>query len=284
MNILYIGSSGALSSLPFKNLLASSYPVSAVGIYKPIEFKNKIIALESESLALLANQKNIPLIDLSQPVEQIVMQCKQLSIDLILMSCYSKRLPKEIIDLPVHGCFNMHPSLLPSHRGSEPIFWQMRYASDVGVSWHRVNEYFDAGDVVAQKKVNLEDAASYAEINHNLAQVGADLMLVLLRDIAENKLTVTVQNSALASYQAYPVAGDFVVDVSWTAQHAYNFMCATQTFGYPYLCQLGTARYLLGTALDYDNNDSLQAVEVHGKRLYIPCYEGVLMATFTARL
>lgn len=284
MNILYIGSSGAFSLLPFKNLLASSYPVSAVGIYRPVEFKNKIIAIENESLALAADQHEIPRIDLSQPVEQILAQCKKFAIDLILMSCYSKRLPKKIIEFPAYGCFNMHPALLPSHRGPEPIFWQMKSGGDVGVSWHRVNEDFDEGDIIAQQKVYLDDAASYGEINHTLVQAGVELMRTMLSDIAADKLISTVQRSALANYQSYPVACDFVVDVAWSAQHAYNFMCATQTFGYPFLCQLGETRYLLDTAIDYCNNDSLQAVEVQGNRLYIPCYVGVLIATFTARI
>lgn len=284
MNILYIGSSGALSLLPFKKLLATNYSIAAVGIYQPIEFKNKIIALENESLALAANQHELPIIDLSQPTAQIVEQCKALSIDLILMSCYSKRLPEELVNLATNGCFNMHPSLLPAYRGSEPIFWQMQQASDVGVSWHRVVHDFDAGDIVAQKKVYLDDGASYAEINVDLANAGAALMLTMLQAIKENTLVSTPQDPALSSYQPYPAQSDFMVDVTWSAQHAYNFMRATYTFGYPYICRLGISRYLLDEALDYDNNDSLQAVEVKANRLYIPCNEGVLVATFTAKL
>lgn len=284
MNILYIGSSGALSLLPFKKLLTTPYSITAVGIYQPIEFKNKIIALENESLALAANQHDIPIIDLSQPISQVLKQCKNLSIDLILMSCYNKRLPEALVNFSTKGCFNMHPSLLPKYRGSEPIFWQMQQASDVGVSWHRVIDDFDAGDVVVQKKVYLDDGANYAEINLDLANAGAELMLTMLLGISDNNLATTQQNPELSSYQSYPAKQDFIVDVSWSARHAYNFMRATRTFGYPYVCRLGASSYLLDEAIDYDNNDSLQAVEVKGNRLYIPCNEGVLMATFTAKL
>ena len=284
MNILYIGSSGALSLLPFKKLLSTSHTISAKGVYKPIEFKSKIIALENESLALAANQNDIPLIDLSLPIDQVINRCEQLSIDLIFMSCYSKRLPDELINLPALGCFNMHPSLLPKHRGSEPVFWQMQQSSDMGVSWHRVVNDFDAGDIVAQKKVHLTDGDSYAEINHCLANTGATLVPLLLEDIVAHRLVDTPQDSSLASYESYPTAQDFIVDTAWSAQHAYNFMRATETYGQPYMCHLGNARYLLDKAVDYDNNDSIQSVEVQGDRLYIPCNEGVLMATFTGTL
>ncbi len=72
MNILFIGSSGALSLVPFKSLLSSSHSISAVGVQNPIQFDNKIIALENESLALAANHSSIPVIDMSQPVDEIV--------------------------------------------------------------------------------------------------------------------------------------------------------------------------------------------------------------------
>jgi methionyl-tRNA formyltransferase len=99
MNILYIGSSGALSLVPFKKLLSTDHTITAVGIYKPVAFNGKVIAVENESLALAANQRNLPLLDLSQPIDFLLEQCQKLSIDIILMSCYGKRLPEAIINL-----------------------------------------------------------------------------------------------------------------------------------------------------------------------------------------
>ena len=284
MNILYIGSSGALSLIPFRKLLSSEHSIMAVGIYKPISFNDKIITFGNESLALAANQQELPVIDLSQPHSDVIEQCSKYSIDVILMSCYSKRLPEEIVTLSSKGCFNMHPSLLPSYRGPEPVFWQMKDASEVGVSWHRVVDEFDAGDIVAQQKLTLDDGAKYSEISLQLAETGAELMMVLLSELSANKLSATVQKSELSSYYPYPDKHDFVIDTSWTAQHAYNFMRATHAFGQTYLCQLGSFRYLLDKALDYDNNVYLDVAEVKGNKLFIPCNEGVLIASYTGKL
>ncbi len=284
MNILFIGSSGALSLAPFKRLLATEYSIKAVGIYKPVVFDNKIIALENESLALAANQSEIPVLDLSQSFQNIDDQCKKYSIDIILMSCYSKRLPDEIINLPAKGCFNMHPSLLPHFRGPEPIFWQMKMAEELGVSWHQVVSELDAGSIVSHKKVHLEEGARYSEINLQLAEIGADLMLELLADIEDETLTFTPQDAEAASYYPYPEQHDFTIDLSGSAQTAFNFMCATRVFAYSYLCQFGNHQFLLDEALDYDNNRSLETVEVHGNSLYIPCNEGVLIASYTDKM
>ena len=284
MNIFYIGSSGALSLTPFKKLLSSEHSVAAVGVFNPIVIDKKIIALENSSLSLFSTQNNIPVIDLSQASGLIVEQCKKLSIDIILMSCYARRLPEDLINLARLGCFNMHPSLLPEFRGPEPIFWQMKNDSDKGVSWHHVIEDFDAGDVVKQKVVFLDDGASYLEINNVMANAGTELMMQLLAEVAVDDLVGIPQQQELSSYYQYPQKHDFVIDITGSAQQAFNFMRATEAFGQSYLCQIGNYHYALDTALDYVNNDYLQAAEVSGNTLNIPCNEGVLIATFTGKL
>lgn len=284
MNILYIGSSGTLSLVPFKKLLSSEHSVTAVGVFNPIVLHNKIIALENSSLSLFADQQNIPVIDLSQSVDLIVEQCKKISIDIILMSCYGKRLPEEVVALAKSGCFNMHPSLLPGYRGPEPLFWQIKYESKMGVSWHYVSKDFDAGDVVKQKVVILDDGASYQEISDAMADAGADLMMEMLTELSTANLPANPQDEVMSSYYPYPVKHDFVIDITWSAQRAFNFMRATEAFGYPYLCQIGNHRYMLDKALDYDNNDHLQDAVVSGNTLNIPCNEGVLTTTFTDKL
>lgn len=304
MNILYIGSSGALSLVPFKKILASEYTVSAVGIYHPLMIEQRIIALENESLALSAQQQQIPVIDLSQLTDkrpdqrpdqrpehrpdQLLEQLKALKIDLILMSCYGRRLPEKIINLAPAGCFNMHPSLLPRYRGPEPVFWQMKAASEMGVSWHLVTQDLDAGDIVKQQKIKLDEGMSFSQITQLLADTGAELMLTLLSELSQPAslypLQRKVQDETLASYYPYPDQRDFAVDTAWSAAHAYNFMRATQAFGHDYYCKSGRYEFFLEQALDYDNNATLTAVEVQGNRLYIPFKEGVLTATYTGKL
>jgi len=284
MNILYIGSSGALSLLPFETLIQSCYSIRAVGVYQPIRFDEKIIALENESLALAAQQQNIAIIDLSQSADDVVKQCKQLAIDVILMSCYGRRLADSVSHFPALGCFNMHPSLLPLYRGPEPIFWQMKHAAQIGVSWHRVTSEFDAGDVVAQKSVLPDDGDDYLTINVTLAKVGSELMLSLLAQVTDNSLSYSPQDAKAASYYHYPQAQDFFIDTADTAQDNYNFMRATSAFDQRYRCILNDNCYLLDKAIDYDYNDTLVDVLVKSNTLYIPCKVGVLVATFTAKM
>jgi methionyl-tRNA formyltransferase len=284
MNIFFIGSSGALSLAPFKSLLSSSYTISAVGTQSPVAFENKIIALENESLALAANQSAIPVIDMSQPVDEIVSQCSDYKFDAILMSCYGKRLPEAIIRLAAGGCYNMHPSLLPAFRGPEPVFWQMKYGADVGVSWHKVSHGFDAGDIVAQQRVKLDDGASYFDISSQLAENGAQLMHKFLAELDSGKLTVVPQDEAGVSYYPYPSADDFEIDTNYSARQLFNFMRGTEAFTQPYRYRSGRQCFLLDKALDFDTDLALESTQIERDRLYIPCNEGVLIVSYTDKI
>ena len=286
MNILFIGSSGSLSLLPFKALVNSRYHLVAVGVYHPLLMNTKIIALENASLALAARQNNIPIIDLSLPVDAIVEQLSTYAIDIILMACYSKRLPDEIINHVKGNCFNLHPSLLPAFRGPEPVFWQLKLGAKTGLSWHRVVHHFDAGEIVMQQSLRFDNGANYRQINHQLAEYGAVLMLQLLAAYGSGTLSAVAQNDQQASYYRYPQAEDFSIDTRTmrSAQQAYNFICATRIFANDYLCYTGTACYRINKAIAYLDTGSRKGLTKQGNYLYIPFHNSVLIAEDAGKL
>lgn len=270
--------------MPFHVLCKMDLAPVAVGIHQPVDIKSKVIALQGESLESAAIQSDIPVIDLSSSIDRILAECETLAVDTILVSCYPRRLPQSLIDFVAGDCFNMHPSLLPKFRGPEPIFWQMNLAAETGVSWHRVTAELDAGDVVAQSRVVLDEGASYGEICHALADRGSELMLTFLTEIEQGSLYGTPQSSQLASYYPYPSTDDFSLDTRWTAEHAFNFMSATQKFGEVYRCETAGYCFYLKHTIDYDNNQYLETAEIEGDRVYIPFKEGVLTATYADKI
>ncbi len=284
MKILYIGSSSALSFVPFKALLSSGYHIVAVGMDNPVVFQQKIIALENESLSLAASEHEIPLINLALPVAEVIRQCRGYAVDIILMACYGKRLPVTFMDFPALGCFNLHPSLLPVFRGPEPVFWQMKAAAKTGVSWHKVVHDFDAGDIVAQQAVSLDDGMDYQQINLLLGKAGAEQILSFLPGMNDALQPVVKQSTELASYYPYPQQQDFVVERQWSARHAYNFMCATDKFGQLYHCQYGSYSYLLGQAIAYEEQADVEEIRVNNGKVIIPCKQSVLIATYAGKI
>lgn len=79
--------------------------------------------------------------------------------DLICIATFPRLIPARIMALAPGGAINVHPSLLPRHRGNQPLFWT--YFHDdrfTGVTVHRATQRFDAGPVIAQDQIPLPRA------------------------------------------------------------------------------------------------------------------------------
>lgn len=166
MNIVFIGSPSILSYVPLSVLIETGRIVHAVAVdgeYKQPPHNPKLPALveHSTSLTALARVHGIPVINLRGEWPDAVEQLARIAPDVILVSCFGRKLPADVISIPRYGCFNLHPSLLPSFRGPAPMFWQFRAGTETfGISLHCVSSQLDAGDIVAQTRVSIPDGVN----------------------------------------------------------------------------------------------------------------------------
>ncbi len=102
----------------------------------------------------------------------------ELAPDFILTACWPSLLSKKLLTLARKAAVNLHPSLLPKYRGKDPIAMQLKtHDHHFGVSLHLMNEYYDQGDIIAQRSINLGAGASFNEIENQTAKIGADLFI-----------------------------------------------------------------------------------------------------------
>ncbi len=102
------------------------------------------------------------------------------SFDLGVTAAYGKILPQSILNIPKQGFFNVHPSLLPQHRGASPIQSAiLNNDKEFGVSIIKMIERVDAGPIIAKRKIKMKDPF-YQELHDRLAIVGADLLVECL--------------------------------------------------------------------------------------------------------
>jgi methionyl-tRNA formyltransferase len=81
---------------------------------------------------------------------------RALAPDLVVVAAYGKILPPAVLEIPPHGCINVHASLLPRHRGAAPIAWAILVGDRVtGVSIMAMSEEMDAGDVFLQRETPI---------------------------------------------------------------------------------------------------------------------------------
>lgn len=92
--------------------------------------------------------------------DQLVAELSNTDWDVFIVAAYAKLIPKNILDIPRKGALNVHPSLLPKFRGPSPALSAILADERVtGVSIMQMVEKMDAGPIVAQAKVELEEEA-----------------------------------------------------------------------------------------------------------------------------
>jgi len=285
LKIIYIGSSGPLSLIPLQKLLDCGQAVVAVALEaddEPVLQDPRIPLLSTNhgSVASLARLHGIPLIELFRPWGCNVDEMGRYAPDLIVVSCFARKLPQSVLSIPHIGCFNLHPSLLPAYRGPVPLFWQFRAGvKTFGITLHRMSLRLDAGNIVAQTGVAMPDGVSGRQADVLLAEAGSEMLIHALRKSGRDRLSGSAQDEGDASYQGLPSASDYTVSVSWSAQRLYNFICATRDRGVRYPCRIDNRIYWLLEADAWQRTGEPRLV-VNGNRLSIPCQRGSVTARF----
>ena len=102
---------------------------------------------------------------------------RSLSPSLLVLADYGQLVPPELLELPEHGALNVHPSLLPRHRGATPIPAAILAGdAETGVSVMRMDAGLDTGPLIARRVVPLAGDETAPELEARLATVGAELL------------------------------------------------------------------------------------------------------------
>jgi len=95
---------------------------------------------------------------------------------LVVLADYGRIVPRPILDLPL-AALNLHPSLLPRHRGATPIPATILAGDrETGVTMIRMDAGIDTGPIVAAARVSLSGSETAPELEARLAMAAADLL------------------------------------------------------------------------------------------------------------
>lgn len=108
---------------------------------------------------------------------EVIEQLRAYKPDVILVVAYAKLIPKEILELPEHGCINVHPSLLPRYRGAIPLQASIFNGdTETGVCTFFMDEGYDTGDIIITRHTHLGTEETFTQLADRLALVGADVL------------------------------------------------------------------------------------------------------------
>ncbi|HTV91620.1 MAG TPA: methionyl-tRNA formyltransferase [Verrucomicrobiae bacterium] len=141
---------------------------------------------------------------------------------LFALASYGKILPQAILDLPMLGALNVHPSLLPKYRGATPIQSALLAGeSETGVSIMLMDKGMDTGDIVLQERIRIDATDDYGQLHDRLAFFGADLLGDAIDLAVRGPLPRRPQRGEPSVTRPLRKE-DLEIDWSWTPQRIVN--------------------------------------------------------------
>ena len=210
MKFVFFGTS-EFAAIVLGKLIAVNYIPSAVVCNPDEPVGRKQILTPPPVKRLIANDKQLmanggQLIEIFQPAtesELLAISHKLLAIkpDLGIIAAYGKILPKEILNIPVHGFINIHGSFLPYYRGASPIQAAILNGDkETGVTIMAVDEEIDHGPVLAYSKWLIADSDNCESLSKKLAISGAGLLIKTIPDYISGKIKSVEQDHSKATY------------------------------------------------------------------------------------
>jgi methionyl-tRNA formyltransferase len=126
---------------------------------------------------------------------------RTLHIDAAVVVAYGQILPREVLEAPRLGAFNLHASLLPRWRGAAPIPRAiMAGDAETGVQVMRMTEGLDEGPILSTARLDIGQDETAGTLHDRMAEAGADLLVATLADIAAGRAVETAQADEGATY------------------------------------------------------------------------------------
>jgi methionyl-tRNA formyltransferase len=135
--------------------------------------------------------------------------------DLFVIAAYGQILRQAVLDIPRHGCLNVHPSLLPRHRGSSPLAAAILAGDEyTGVTIMLTDRGMDTGPILTQEAVPLGREESTASLSPRLAELGAELLLRTIPGWVAGEIAPQQQDERAATLSRQFTKEDGAIDWS----------------------------------------------------------------------
>lgn len=270
MNIVFMGTP-EFAAVTLTSLLTSKHHIIAV-FTQPDKPVGRKLILTPSPVKMLAQQHKIPVFCPSTlKSEEILTRLKSLRPDVIVVAAYGMLLPKQILELPKFGCINVHASLLPKYRGAAPIQWSLiNGESETGITIMFMAEKLDAGGIVNQKSIKIEDDDSAKTLFAKLAILGTSALLEGLELLTKPDFKAKAQNEVRATFAPKITKEMSNLDFSKPAQEVLNLIRGLDIWPVA-RTQIGGKTVKILKAKIVPNNSLKPGEIAKGKQLIIGC-------------
>ena len=218
-------------AIPALDTLASNPAVNLVAAYTPPDRRQgRGRTMEPSPVKARARELEIPVYQpstLRNP--DATGELSALNPEIIVVVAYGRLLPAEVLNIPRFGCLNLHPSLLPRHRGPSPVPGAILNGDETtGVTLMLLDEGMDSGPVIAQRARSISPADNAKTLTTELFREGAALLDATLPGWVAGDIDACPQDDGLATYTSKMERADGAADWSkpaaflWRQQRAYT--------------------------------------------------------------
>lgn len=221
MKILFFGSTDF--SLPIVQSVHKDYELLGVVVSKPRP-KGRGLHTAPPRVAQWAKNAGLNVYAPDDPNgDDFISALSQMKPDMFVLSAYGHILSRRLLQVARLGGINIHPSLLPRYRGAAPIQRAiMAGERKTGITIFHMDEKIDHGDMIAQQEIPIDIDDTFGSLADKLANLGADMIIAVLRAVEADDCQTTEQESAGASYAPKLKKDELVIDWQREAMKIHN--------------------------------------------------------------
>ncbi|HUT21891.1 MAG TPA: methionyl-tRNA formyltransferase [Candidatus Bipolaricaulota bacterium] len=209
-------------AIPTLRALAENFSIEAV-VTQPDKPKGRNKILSASPIKEYAQARDFLILQPEKLDKNFIDELKKIQPDLGVVVAFGKILPKEILDLPKHGCLNIHASLLPKYRGAAPIQAALLNGDkETGVTIMKMDAGLDTGDIISQNKSQIKKSDNFQTLHDRLSVLGAELMSKTISNYLSGQINPQKQDDSAASYFPTITKGQGRIVWQSSAEHIFN--------------------------------------------------------------
>ncbi len=236
MKIIFAGTP-PFAAAALEALLARNFEVAAV-LTQPDRPSGRGLQLLPSAVKQVALQHGLKVLQPPSLKDAAVQnELAAFAADVMVVAAYGLILPQAVLQLPRHGCLNIHASLLPRWRGAAPVQRAIQAGDpETGITIMQMDAGLDTGDMLLKKNCPIAPDDTSQTLLDKLTALGAEAIVEALPLLAQNRLMHVPQDDTQATYAAKLSKAEAQIDWSLAAEQiaravrAYNpFPVATTT-------------------------------------------------------
>jgi len=222
MKIIFFGTS-EFATISLQSLIKSEHEIDLV-VTQPQKERGRGLKVLPTAVQAYAQAQGVEVVackDVNS--KEFVERLKERDADIFVVVDFGQILSSEILNIPKLFPLNIHASLLPKYRGAAPIQRAILDGEkETGVTVMKITKQLDSGDIIAQKKIEIEDSCDAATLRKILASMGSQLLINVLRKIAIDDVIFKKQDESKATYAAKIKKQDGLIVWSGPAEKILN--------------------------------------------------------------